>query len=392
MLRESQRETERLPYDTEPLRSEGIDLVALVAALFTEWKVGLITFVVVAAAGLAYVHTLKPKYVATATFLPSQGHVEAANIASILNATGPGNLYVGLMRSRSVQDDVVSQVHLLARSHVASREVGRDILAAKSSFVEGPDGIITISIRDEESQSAADIANAYLIGLQNLSDRMAQAESKQSRHYLDRQLEQQRADLDEAEQDLLALQERTGQVAPETQAATSIGNIAGLRAQITGLEVQLAVARQSEAEGNPDLVRLRSQLGSLQAEERKQEEGRAATPIGAAVSAENIPKLSLELSHAQEIVSTKRAAVAAMAAQAGSSHIDPSFSHPVFQVIDRALAPEFKSWPPPNQYEAAAIVFGLVMAFVAILITLVARRILANPEHRASLHRLRRSF
>ncbi len=392
MLRESQRGTERLPYDTEPLRSEGIDLVALVAALLTEWKIGLITFVVVASAGLAYVHTLKPKYVATATFLPSQGHVEAANIASILNATGPGNLYVGLMRTRSVQDDVVAQVHLLDRYHVRSREVGRDILAAKSSFVEGPDGIITISIRDEESQSAADIANAYLIGLQNLSDRMAQAESKQSRRYLDHQLESQRADLNEAEQNLLRLQERTGQVAPEAQAANSIGNIAGLRAQITGIEVQLAVARQSEAEGNPDVERLRSQLASLQAEERKQEEGRAATPIGAAVSAANIPQLNLELSHAQEIVSTKRAAVTAMAAQAGSSHIDPNFSHPVFQVIDRALAPEFKSWPPPNQYEAAAIVFGLVMAFVAILITLVARRILANPEHRASLHRLRRSF
>lgn len=91
-------------------------------------------------------------------------------------------------------------------------------------------------------------------------------------------------------------------------------------------------------------------------------------------------------------MTTRRAAVTAMASQATSSHIDPSFSHPVFQVIDRAIAPEFKSWPPPMQYEAAAIVFGLVMALAAILITLVARRILANPEHRASLTRLRRSF
>ena len=392
MFKESKLERERLPYDTEPLRDDGIDLVALVAALLTEWKVGLVTFLVVAAAGLAYVHTLKPKYVATATFLPYQGHVEAANIASILNASGPGNLYVGLMRSRSVADDVVAQTHLLQRYNVGSHEIGRAILSTKSTFVEGPDGIITIAIRDEDSQSAADIANAYLIGLQDLSDKMAQAESKQSRRYLDRQLEQQRADLNEAEQNLLQLQERTGQVAPEAQAANSIGNIAGLRGQITGLQVQLAVARQSEAEGNPDVVRLRSQLGQLEAEERKQEEGRASTPIGAAVSAANIPALNLEISHAQEIVTTRRAAVTAMAAQAGSSHVDPSFSHPVFQVIDRAIAPEFKSWPPPMQYEAAAVVFGLVMALAAVLITLVGKRILANPEHRASLHRLRRSF
>ena len=392
MLRESELQSERLPYDTEPLRGDGIDLVALVAALLTEWKVGVITFVVVAAAGLAYVHTLKPKYVATATFLPSQGHVEAANIASILNASGPGNLYLGLMRSRSVLDDVVDHTRLMQRYSVGSREVARGILAQKASFVEGPDGIITISIRDENSQAAAQIANAYLVGLQDLSDNMAQAESRQSRRYLDRQLESQRADLNDAEQDLLRLQKRTGEVAPDAQAANSIGNIAGLRGQINGLEVQLAVARQSEAEGNPDVVRLRSQLAQTEAEERKQEEGSAATPVGAAVSAVNIPELNLEISHAQEIVTTKRAAVTAMAVQAGSSHIDPSFSHPVFQIVDRAIPPEFKSWPPPMQFEAAAIVFGLVMALVAILITLVAKRILANPEHRASLHRLRRSF
>ena len=392
MLGERKVATERLAYDTEPMTDGGIDLVAVVAAILTQWKIGLLTFVVVAAAGLAYVHTLKPQFVATATFLPSQGHVEASNIASILNTSGPGNLYLGLMRSRSVQDDVVERVHLRERYGVTSYEVGRNILASKSGFLEGPDGIVTISIRDENAQAAADMANAYLVGLQDLSDKMAQAESNQSRRYLDRQLDQSRAELSEAEQNLVRLQQRTGQVAPESQAATSIGNIAGLRSQITSLQVQLAVLRQSEADGNPEIERLKSQIAQVQAEERKQEAGTAATPVGAAVSAVDIPTLNLEISHAQEIVASRRAAVTAMASQAGSSHIDPSFSHPVFQVIDRAIPPEFKAWPPPQQYEAAALGFAFVLALVAVLIALVLKRILANPEHRANFRRLRHSF
>ena len=384
--------TERLAYDTEPMTDAGIDLVAVIAAVLTQWKVGLVTFVAVAAAGLYYVHTLQPLYVATATFLPSQGHVEAANIASILNATGPGNLYVGLMRSRSVEDDVVERIRLRERYHVDSREVGRNILAGRSSFLEGPDGIITISIRDENAQAAADTANAYLAGLQDLSDKMAQAESNQSRRYLDRQLDQARAELGEAEQNLVHLQQRTGQVAPESQAATSIGNIAGLRSQITGLQVQLGVLRQSEADGNPEIERLKTQIAGLQTEERRQEAGTAATPVGAAISAVDIPTLNLEISHAQEIVTARRAAVTAMASQAGSSHIDPSFSHPVFQVIDRAIPPEFKAWPPPQQYEAAALGFAFVFALVAVLVALVLKRVLANPAHRANFRRLRQSF
>ncbi len=392
MLRSGKAATEGLPYDTEPMTDEGIDLVALVAAVVAEWKVALITFVLLAAAGLAYVSTLKPLYVATATFLPSEGHAEAANIASILNATGPGNLYVGLMRSRSVQDDVVARVHLLGRYGTPSQEVGRQILGGKSFFAEGSDGIITISIRDEDSQFAAKIANAYLLGLQDLSDKMAQTQSNQSRGFLERQLETQRARLNEAEQNLLSLQERTGQVAPEAQASASIGNIAGFRSQITGLQVQLAVLRQSEAEGNPEVQRLESQIAQLQAEERRQEAGHAATPVGAAVAANKIPTLNLEISHAQEIVTSRRAAVTAMAAQAGSARVDPLFSHPVFQVIDSAIPPETKAWPPPGQYYIAALGFAGIMALVVVLLVLVAKRILRNPEHRASLGRLRRAF
>ena len=106
----------------------------------------------------------------------------------------------------------------------------------------------------------------------------------------------------------------------------------------------------------------------------------------------DIPTLNLEISHAQEIVSTRRAAVTAMASQAGSSHIDPSFSHPVFQVIDRAIPPEFKAWPPPQQYQAAALGFAFVLSLMAVLIALVLKRVLANPAHRANFRRLRRSF
>ncbi len=385
-------EEEQLPYDTEPALDAGIDLVAVFAAVLTEWKAGLAAFVVVAACGLAYVHSLKPQYVATATFLPSEGHTEAANLASILNATGPGSLYVGLMHSRSVQDDVINHAHLLQLFGTQSYEIARAVLGGKSSFAQGGDSIITIAVRDENAQNAAGIANAYLIGLQDLSDKMAQAQASQSRRFFDRQLQEQRDQLTQAEQELLRLQERTGQVAPESQAATSISNIANLRSQIQGLQVQLAVLRQSEAEGNPDVERLRLQIAQLQGQERVQEASKAATPIGAAVAAADIPTLNLQIGHAQEVVAARRAAVNSMGAQFGSARMDSQLSHPVFQVIDRAIAPELRSWPPRNQYDAAALGFALIMALVAVLGVLVARRILRNPEHRASLHRLRRAF
>ena len=391
MTSSSKVERERLPYDTEPLTGEGIDLVSVFVAILGEWKVALAIFVVVALCGLIYLRTLKPQYVATATFLPSE-HTEAANLASIFNASGPGNLYIGLMHSRSVDDDVIDHLHLLQLYGTKSYEAVRGVLNSKSSFGQGADSIITIAVRDEDAQRAADIANAYLIGLQDLSDKMAQSQSNQSRRFFDHQLQEQRDQLNEAEQALIKLQERTGQVAPEAQASSSIGTIAGTRSQIQSLRVQLAVLQQSEADGNPDVERIRTQIAQLEAQERTQEAGKAATPIGAPIAAADIPTLNLELSHAQEIVASRRAAVNSMAGQFGSARMDAQFSHPVFEVIDRAIAPEFKAWPPQQQYNAAALGFAAIMALFSVLAVLVAKRILRNPEHRASLHRLRRAF
>ena len=156
--------------------------------------------------------------------------------------------------------------------------------------------------------------------------------------------------------------------------------------------MQLAVLKQSEANGNPDVERLESQIVQLRAEERKQEAGNESTPIGAAIAAKNIPTLDLEISHAQEIVASRRAAVTAASAQFGSVHMDAQLTHPVFQGIDRAIPPEFRAWPPKQQYNTAALGFALVMSLIAVLVVLAGRRILRNPEHRASLHRLRRAF
>ena len=386
---------ERLPYDTEPVSEGGLDLVSVFVAILSEWKIGLIAFVVAAAVGLAYVRSLKPQYVATATFLPSSGggSVQAETLASLFSpGGGSGSLYIGLLRSRGVQDDVVDRVHLRELYGTQSHELARLILNGKSFFSQGADSIATISIRDENAQIAAQLADAYLLALQDLSDKMGQSQAAESRKLFSRQLEEQRGELQDAELRLVRLQERTGEVAAGSQAAAGVGNIIGYQSQISGLQVQLAVAKQSEAEGNPDVQRIRSQIAQLEAEERQQATGKGVTGVGAPTTAVRIPAINLELSHAEQDVADKRALVNSLAGQFSSARSQADLTHPAFQVIDRAVVPEFRVWPPRAQYDAAALIFGAFVAFFAIMIRLVARRILSNPTHRVSLGRLRGAF
>lgn len=390
MLNESS--SEHLPYDTEPVPEEGVDLVAVVAALLREWPIALVVFAVVSAVGAIYVHSLKAAYVATATFLPSQAQSQTQALSSIFSPRGPGNLYIGLLQSRSVQDNIIDRNHLLQLFGTNSREAARGILASKSSFLEGGDSIITIMIRDPNAGNAALLANAYLQGLQDLSDKMAQSQTAQTRTFFDRQLDQQRAQLEKSEESFARLQERTGQVASGSQAAEGIGNIASIRSQVDGLNVQLASLRQSETDQNPDVQRVRSQIVQLQAQEHALENGSALAGTGTATPANRIPAVTLQLNRAQRDIADHSAIVNSLNTQFETARLGEDFSHAAIEVIDRAYPPEHRAWPPRQNYYLGVLILGAVTGLFAVVLKLLAMRILANPKHQASLGRLRRAF
>lgn len=387
-----QNPAERLPYDTEPVPEEGIDLVAVFAAVLREWPTALIVFAIVSLLGAVYVHRLKAAYVATATFLPSQSQTQTQALSSIFSPRGPGNLYIGLLQSRSVQDNIIERNHLLKLFGTNSMEAARGILASKSAFIEGGDSIITISIRDQNAADAALLANAYLQGLQELSDKMAQSQAAQTRSFFDRQLEQQRAQLDKSEESYARLQERTGQVASGAQAAEGISNIASIRLQVDGLNVQLASLLQSETEANPEVQRVRSQIAQLQSQERTLQAGSASSGAGTATPANRIPAVTLQMSRAQREIADHSALVNSLNTQFESARMSEDFSHAAIEVIDRAYPPEHRAWPPRQSYYIGVLVLGFFAALFAVVFKLLVSRILANPTHQASLGRLRRAF
>jgi len=370
----------------------GIDLLAIAVAIISEWRIGVLVFFAVAAIGAAYVYTLKPQYVATATFLPQEGHTGGETLASLFSNRGPGSLYIGLLHSRSVQDNTIDRLNLLERFGTQDREEARGILAAKSTFAEGGDSLITITIRDGNAQMASSIADAYMQGLEDLNDKMAADQSALTRRFFERQLQQERDALATAEMQLQELQKRTGLIRPEAQASTAIANVAGLRVQIDSLRVQLAGLLSGETEQNPRVQILRNQLATLEAQERNAETGAGASPVGAAPSAVQIPEGTLDLARAQRQVAFHEGLVSSLASQFETARLNEASARSVFQVVDRAVVPETKAWPPRKAFLEVCFLIGALAGVIAIVISLVYRRIVANVNHRQQLTALRRAF
>ncbi len=381
-----------LPPAAEGMEDGSIDLLAIAVAIISEWRIGVIVFLIVTAISVAYVYTLKPQYVATATFLPQEGHTGGETLASLFSNRGPGALYIGLLHSRSVQDNTIDRLNLLQQFRTQDREVARNILASKSTFVEGSDSLITISIRDGDAHMAASIADAYMQGLEDLNDKMAADQSTLTRRFFEHQLQQERDALATAEMQLQELQKRTGLIRPETQASTAIANVAGLRAQIDSLRVQLAGLLSGETEQNPRVQVVRNQLAALEAQERNAETGSGAAPVGAAPSAVQIPQGTLDLARAQREVAYHEGLVSSLANQYETARLNEASARSVFQVVDKAIVPETKAWPPRKSYLEVCFLLGILIGMISIVVSLVSRRIAANANHRQQLIALRRAF
>jgi tyrosine-protein kinase Etk/Wzc len=369
----------------------GIDVFGLTVALLTEWRLGLVAFLVVSILCIGFVFSLKPQYVATAVLLPQEGHGDSGSLATFFSNRGPGELYLGLLQSRSVQDSVIERAGLLQLFHTPSLENARESLSGKSSFANGADTLLTISVRDGNAQDAAKIANAYLDALEGLNQSMALQQSSQTTQFFEKQLEQERQQLETAETQLALTQKQTGLVAPDAQTQIGLSAIAATRSDITTRQVQLAALLQSETEQNPQVQTLRSQIAQLKAEETQLEEG-SSSPVGAALPAGKMPQNNLDILRAQREVKYHDALVTSLSSQFETARLNEAFSRSAFQIVDRAVAPERKAWPPRKPYTLACLVFGILMSIVAVVAKLAWLRIAADPDHQSQLARLRRAF
>src|SRR5579864_9207041 len=117
----------------------------------------LIGSLVIGAAVLSAVISLVwPKsYTATARILPPQQNQSIAStmlsqlggLAPLLGAgnlgiRNPNDMYVGMLRSRTVADVLIERFKLMSVYHAKLRDDARKILEAKSEIASGKDGII----------------------------------------------------------------------------------------------------------------------------------------------------------------------------------------------------------------------------------------------------------
>ncbi|PUE35646.1 Wzz/FepE/Etk N-terminal domain-containing protein [Limnohabitans sp. Jir72] len=314
-----------------------------------------------------------PYYTASTRILPPQynqntigrGLVtmggESALGNSALNLKNPTDLFVGILRSRTILDGVITDNDLIKHYEAKDIDSARGKLASRTGIESGKDGIVEISVEDSSAELAAQLANSYVKELQTFSGELAKREGGRRTDFFNNALNRARQSLNEADERLRQVESKTGFTRLRGQDEAIVSGVRDLRSQLADKEVQLRTLMSYSTDSNPDVKLLRNEIANLNSK-IQEVSGLPNTPNQAsgtshtALTLAQVPDALMLHSQRKRDVEYWVNIVTILGQYTELGKMDETRDFSLFQVLDVAVPPLDNSRP---RIKLNLIVFGL---------------------------------
>lgn len=391
---------------TEQVRARDDEQITMIDMLIVLAKhkrliIGLPLAAAVVAAGISLL--IPNSYTGTVQLLPPQSQSSASSMLGQLGALSglaggslgmksSNDTYVGILTSRTVTDKMITRFQLQSVYGAKSMDAARRHLQGASAITSGKSGMIVIEVLDTDAKRAADLANGYADELLDITKTLAITEASQRRLFFDKQLQQAKQSLSDAEIALKLVQEKTGLIALNGQAEAVIRAAADLKAQIAAKEVSLGVMRSFSTAANPEVVRNQQELAGLRGELTKLETGLNRGKGDVMISTSRVPEAGLDYVRKARDVKYNEAIFEMLAKQLELAKIDEAKESTVVQVLDKAVASDIKAKPNRGLIVMLATVGAAVLAVLLAFIMESVGNAHGDGRHAERLGRLRASM
>lgn len=350
---------------------------------------------------VCYGLTLPNIYSATAKVLPPQKESggglsallgQAGGLAGLAagGLGGGSDLYLGILKSRSVADAVIQRLDLMKVYKGKSLEETRRSLENAVKVQAGKDNIISITAMDRDPKLTASLANAFVEELGRTTVRLNLSKAGTERLFLEKRLDLVKKDLKAAEEDVKSFAQSNKIIQVESQARASIEGIAHIKADLANKEVQLSVLRSTRTDQSPEVKALQTAIQRL-GNEISQLSGNSSGGEGIP-SVGSVPGVGLAYSRKMRELKMQEAIFEQLTKQYEMAKLTEAKDSSSFQVLDEAVVPIRKSKPSRVIIVLSATVSAfLVSIFAAFLFEYVEkmsdqdREVLASIKKQALL-------
>jgi tyrosine-protein kinase Etk/Wzc len=306
-----------------------------------------------------------------------------SSLAGGLGMKTPADMYVSLLKSRTVEDATIRRFDLTKEYRLKRISDTRKEFERRTNVVAGPkDGLIRITIRDRDAQRAAELANGYVDEFRKLSASLAITEAARRRVFFEQQLRDAREKLTEAEEAMRKTQQETGVLQIDSQARALIESTAVLRAQVAAKTVQIQGMRSFATEDNPELVLAKQQLAALESQLEQLAGSQKDTGSDIVLSKGRVTGAGLEYLRRYRDLKYNETVFELLAKALEIAKLDEAREGEIVQVVDAAVPPDKKASP----HRTLIVIVMTVLSFFFVVLWIFLRhsfeQTLRLPENR----------
>ncbi len=294
--------------------------------------------------------------------------------SGLLNQRTPGSTAIGILSSRTVQDDLINRFDLRSVYHCKYYFDARKILTAKTVFDEDhKSGIVSISVTDRDPHRARDMAAAYVEELDKLVNTLSTSAARREREFLESRLKSIKVDLDTRAQALSQFSSRNATMDPEKQGVATLDAVAKLQAELITAESELSGVKAVYTDDNVRVREIRARIAVLK--NQLQKLGGAGTMAAGAdlqsdemmPSVRQLPLLGYTYYDLYRQVTVDESVYETLTKQYELAKVQEAKDIPPIKVLDPPEVPERHSYPHRSVFLIAGFFLSAFAGFVWII-------------------------
>jgi uncharacterized protein involved in exopolysaccharide biosynthesis len=293
----------------------------------------------------------------------------------LLGMKSSGALFIGILRSRTVEDRLVDRFELKKVYGIRTQVDARQKLEENTAiFEDRKSGILAIAVTDGDPKRAAGLAQAYVSELDRLVAEVSTSSARREREFLEERLKTVQADLERAEREFSQFASKNNTIDIKEQGKAMVGAAAALEGQMIAAKSELEGLRQIYTDNNTRVRATAARVAELQRQLEKisgKDEGRTSASAlqGAPLypSMRRLPLLGVAFADLYRQTRVQEAVFEALTQQYELAKVQEAKEIPTVKVLDDARVPERRSFPPRLQIVATCALLAFVCAAVVTL-------------------------
>lgn len=282
------------------------------------------------------------------------GSTDFGGISSGLMTIASSELYIQIMKSRTLSEFVISKLNLKQKFDEESTDKAITKLQKMINFDLNKEGIVKLSVdvtssifpslttnKDSLKVLAKQIAKTFIDGLNYFNNSKLSTKSKNTRIYLEQQLKETKVQLDSLESELVKFQQKYKTISLPDQMKSSLEAAAKLKSEITKIEIEMSLLKNDVTEENKYYHTLQKQLEELKRQYNKFDTDR----IDYLLSFKNAPELGQQLSSLFREVRIQNEIYVMLQQLYYKEKIQEKRDTPSVDVLDEPTLPDSQSSP-----------------------------------------------